>query len=937
MFKRSVLSSSIALVAALGSTQVVAQATSDDEMEMLEEVVVTGIRASLNKAIDIKRDSMQVMDAIIAEDIGKLPDNNVVESLQRVPGVQVTDRADGEINAVTIRGLTDVSTTVNGRTVFTASGRAMALADLPSTLVSRIDVIKNRSAGQFEEGIAGQVDVHTFRPFDFDGSKVSLAARGVYNEESEETDPVLSGLFSNVWETGAGDFGALVNVSYAKTNFRTQSVTPGAQVPFVSEDPIAEGYTPLQRIFDTNVWTPGLENGLPSEAGSTLTMGGVEQEYYLGRDAFIMTDYTGERERTAANISLQYAPNDSSIYTFESMYTGFRNDTFNNLFFSYADWWGDLSTLGNIEDTFEVYEGTNIIKSRTVANPLGSFVSGDFNTAATDSFMHALRGEWDLSDSFTLESELVYQDSEFENDFIASRGADPKRYQMMLDFTQNASLSFVDDPNTPDVNEADLTDLTHYRMGPLYDNGARNEGSAVTFTADGEYLNEGGFFHTFNFGVRYDDHDATEYGRDQWEEFCQGTAEECQFSTYLDDGIAYVNSGFMDGEYSVPSTWANVDGQFLFDNREQFISLYDDGTEDAMDVNQQKTEQFNLNEVNTAFYASAQFETELAGMRFDGEIGGRYVNVQTDTEFVDSINDERSQGSTEVSEFMPSLTARWHFTEGLLLRFNYGETLRMPLFTDLNPTFTYFDDLSNLGYGTGEGGNPDLEPTTSQNMDLSLEWYFGDASSVYLTAFQRDIEGLVVGFRNMIEQDVPGYQADRFVVSQPDNASDGELSGVELGASYFPENLPGVLDGLGVQAALTLLDSEQTIPVTDEFGDVVGTEDTDIVGVSDTSYNITLVYERDSFDTRLGYVWRSDFYNNNEAAGFANPLAVYRDAQQSLDFQLNYNVTDDLTVSFDATNLTDETSHSRYGNSEYHTLGNWKIARTFALGARYSF
>src|SRR5690554_3357683 len=137
MFKRSVLSSSIALIAALGSAQVVAQ---DEQLDLLEEVVVTGIRAGLNKAIDIKRDSMQMMDAIIAEDIGKLPDSNVVESLQRVPGIQVIDRADGEVNTVTIRGLTDVSTTVNGRTVFTASGRGMALADLPSTLVSRIDV-----------------------------------------------------------------------------------------------------------------------------------------------------------------------------------------------------------------------------------------------------------------------------------------------------------------------------------------------------------------------------------------------------------------------------------------------------------------------------------------------------------------------------------------------------------------------------------------------------------------------------------------------------------------------------------------------------------------------------------------------------------------------------------------------------------------------------
>jgi len=928
MFKRSVLSSSIALIAALGSAQVVAQ---DEQLDLLEEVVVTGIRAGLNKAIDIKRDSMQMMDAIIAEDIGKLPDSNVVESLQRVPGIQVTDRADGEVNTVTIRGLTDVSTTVNGRTVFTASGRGMALADLPSTLVSRIDVIKNRSAGQFEEGIAGQIDVHTFRPFDFDGSKVSLAGRGVYNEESDKTDPILSGLFSNTWETGAGKFGALVNLSYAETNFRTQSVTPGAMMPFMTEDPL-EGFTPLQIIgADTGFWMPGLDNGLSMAAGSTLDMNGVDKEYYLSRDAFIITDFTGERERTAANISLQYAPNDSSTYTFESMYTGYRQDTFNSMHFSFVDWWGDLGMLGNIEDSFELFEGTNVIKERTVARP-HTFTSGDYATNATDSTMFALRGEWDISDNFSLESELVYQDSEFNTNFIAMRGNGGGRYTTTVNFSDDAGISFADDPNTPDIDEGDLTDITHWDMGDMYDSGARTEGSATTFTIDGEYLNEGGLFHTFNFGLRYDDHDASEYARDQNAPVCQDAdPANCTFANYVDEGIAHINKDFMSGDYNVPGSWAVANGPYVYDNRTMFLGLY------GLDPSDPLLKEFSVNEVNTALYATAQFETELAGMRVDGQLGARYVNVKTDTDFIDQVEQTTAHGSTTIEKFLPSLTARLHFTDDLLLRFNYGETLRMPGFLDLNSTINYDDDLSNVGYGTANGGNPNLDPTTSKNIDVSLEWYFGDASSVYLTAFQRDIEGLVVGFRNAVQRDIEGYKVNTFILSQPDNASDGKLSGIELGVSYFPEDLPGALDGLGVQAALTLLDSEQTIPQLSDVGEVIGSEDVDIMGVSDTSYNITLVYDRESFDARLGYVWRSDFLNNHEAALFANPLGVYRDEQKSLDFQLNYNVTENLIVSFDAINLTDEISHSRYGNSQYGTFGNWKIARTFALGARYSF
>lgn len=929
MFKRRMLSSTIAMVTALGSLQVAAQ----DETEMLEEVIVTGVRASLQKAIDIKRESLTVMDSIVAEDIGKLPDNNVVESLQRVAGVQVTNRADGEVNTVSIRGLTDVSTTVNGRTIFTASGREVALADIPSTLVSRIDVIKNRSASQFENGIAGQIDVHTFRPFDFDGSKVSLSARGIYLEEADDIAPTLSALFSNRWDTGAGEFGALFNVSYAETDYRSQSTTPGAQVVFMTENPEAP-WIPLERIFPNDgraaeqpIWVPGLDNGLPTAPGSTLSVNGADTEYYISRDAMFMSDFTGNRERPAANLSLQYAPNESSTYTFEAFYNGYRNEGFNSLNFAFVDWWGALGELGDVSDTFELYEGTNIIKERTVKYPW-TFGSGDYSTGETDSYLYAFGGEWDFTDNFNLKSELVLQDSTFESSFVAMR-SNGARYQVTANFSDTPSIAFADNPDTPDVDESDLTDLTQVAMGEMYDSGERNEGEAITFTVDGAYTMDG-FFKKLSFGLRHDDRDSTEYSREQNAAPCDGANANCQFATYLDDGIAHINSDFMT-DLDVTRSWAVVDGPYLADNRDYFLGIYGLDSADPM------VEEFAVNEVNTALYFTAQFETELAGMVVDGEIGGRYVDVTTDTVFTDQVDFSQTEGSTEVSEFLPSLTARLHLTDELMLRFAYGETLRMPWFGDLNPTITYFDDITNIGYGTATGGNADLQPTMSKNLDLSLEWYFGGASSAYLTVFQRDIEGLVIPFRNQVTRDIEGYNTNVFILSQPDNASDGELTGVEVGINYFPENLDGALDGIGFQAAFTFLDSEQTIPQLDDRGEQVGTEVTDIFGVSDTSYSLAAVYEREKFDARLAYVWRSDFLNNNEAALFANPLGVYRDPQSSLDAQFSYNVTEDFTLTFDATNLTGEVYQSRYGNSEYHTFGNWKISRTFALGARYSF
>ncbi|WP_245573471.1 TonB-dependent receptor [Marinimicrobium agarilyticum] len=925
--KRSYLSRSIAATLAFASTPALTQSFPDEPL--LEEIVVTGIRASLNKAISIKRDSMHVMDSIVAEDIGKLPDNNVVESLQRVSGVQVTDRGAGEANAVSIRGLTDISTTINGRTVFISAGRAVALADMPSTLVSRVDVIKNRGAEHYENGIAGLIDVHTFQPFDFDGAHVSVSARGVYMEESEKTNPNISALFSNRWSSEAGEFGALLNVSYARTESRDQLVTAGAQVPFMSENPVAP-YVALERIFldhpdvsESPIWASGLEQGLPTEAGSTLSINGEEAEYYLSRDAFILNDITGDRERPAANLSLQFAPNDSSEYTFEAFYNGYRNEGLNSQMFSYVDSWWALGS--SPEETFETYEGTNIIKSRTVgAN--GTFGSGDYTKSETDSFLYALGGDWQLADDVYLESEVVYQKSEYDTHFVAMRN-DTARYMTSVNFDGIPGIEFADDPATESVDEGNLADASQYTMGVMYDNAAKDQGSAVTFTTDGEYFLDNEVFTLVKFGVRYDDRDAEEFGYSQTGACAQPS--QCSFDLY--EGIAHINNDFFGGEADVPRSWMVADSAYIADNRSEFLGLY------GLNPEQTLRQEFAVEEANLALYASSEFETRLAGLRLDGEIGLRYVDVQTDTQFHDSVSGDVTEATTDTDELLKTLALRYHLRQDVLLRLSYGETLRMPNFGDLNPTITYLDDTTNVGYGTATSGNANLQPTSSQNIDLSLEWYIGDASSAYLTWFERDIEGLVVSYRSVLERDLDGFEADTFVLTRPENAGEGTLSGVEIGFNYFPENLTGAWDGLGLQSSATFLDTEQVNPVVDTDGEITGYTESDMFGVSDESYSVTLAYERPSFDTRLSYVWRSDFLFTNDSGQFANPTGIYRDAQGSLDYQFSYNATDGLTFTFDATNLTGEVYQSRYGNSELHTASTWQISRTFALGARYTF
>lgn len=899
--------------------------------DQVEEIVVTGIRGSLQQALDVKREKTQIVDAIVAEDIGKFPDNNVIEALQRVTGVQVTNRGSGETSGISIRGLTDINTTVNGRNIFTASGLSVALQDVPASLIKQVDVYKTRSASQIENGIAGSVDIKTQRPFDFDGQKFVVAARAINQEQADKTDPNISGLASNRWETDAGEFGALVNLSYARTNYRDQSVTAGAMVPFATNNPLAP-FTNYERIFldkggvaENPIWTPGLLDGLPDAPGSTLNVNGKPMEYILGRDAIFASDFTGERERTAANVSFQYAPNDSSEYLFEAFYNGYRNESFNSLLFSFADWWGEYANNAAAANV-KLHEGTNIVKSRSVRFPY-MFTSGDLTTGQTDSYVYALGGNWDIGENLKVKSELVYQDSTFKSDFFAMR-FDKVGYQIDVDFNSGGGLpafGFLDNPATADVNESDLTDTVAWNTADLYDNANKNDGDATTFTTDATLTTDFGIFSSFDFGVRIDQRSAAEAFSTQ-SKYNNSVAIENM------EGLAYINSGFFDGESDVPTSWAAANGYYIRSNADEFRSIY--GLSKLALL-----ESFNIDELTTSAYVTGKFESQIAGRDIDGEIGFRYTGSDTDMEFTDRATGDVSEASADTSKVLPSLMVRYHWTDDLISRFAYTETLRRPGFAQLNSNIIYNEDVTNIGYGTAGGGNPELKPVESQNYDLSLEWYFGEGSSLYGTLFQRDIEGFVIDFRRQVQAQKPdGSGVGTYVLSQPYNASNGQLKGAELGAVWFPQNLPWYLDGFGIQASYTSLESEQTTPMTDSAGNITGSKKTSLFGVSDESYSVVLAYEKEKIGARLSYAWRSKFLNNYETALFANPLEVWRKPESSLDLQITYDVTDQISLTLDGTNLTEEIYQSYYGdNSTTGNFGSALYSRTFALGARFTF
>ena len=946
------------------SSYAIAQDANTPASEEVDTVIVTGVRESLRKGLENKRESTQVIESVVAEDIGKLPDNNVIEALQRVPGVQITNRGGGEADGFSIRGLPDAVTTWNGRHLFTSNGRSLQLQDVPSNLVNRIDVYKTRSADQLETGLAGQIDIRTRRPFDTDGFQAAVSARMTHQEQRGENDPSVSALISNTWEMGESKFGALANVSYTKVRWRDQNIIAGAMVPFANVNSPPMGYPvaappaptracpdpanpplnwgPLERIFNgdcrnglfdpmtgvvTNpqIWQPGTDRGLSWEPGSTLTIAGNQYEYFLTRDALIAIDGQGNRERPAANLALQWAPNDSSEYTFEAFYQGYEEVIFNNLFFTFVDgWWAN-----GPNPQLEFFEGTNVIKERRVGEP-GGFQSGDAIEQQTDSYVYALNGKWNIGDRLTLVGDVTYQDSKFDTHFIAQRliPSGPRQY-IDVDFNSGNGT-----PGFHFNDDAHLLDENSWLAAELFQNRGRNTGDAITFQLDGKYAaaeqGSDALFQGLKFGVRLDDRGATQNSAVP-AQIATRTNGFPNFSTF-DSRWYHRNSGFMDGEADLPTSWLVSNGWYMATHRDELRAAYGAPTQDPDLI-----ETFNIEEKTTSAYVQADFKF---GEKFDVQTGLRFVKVDSDLVFRDALNPTTPFGEdTSIDDILPSITLRYAVTDDFMLRANYGETLRRPNFADLNPNFNLRDDLSGVGFGLGSGGNPNLNATQSKNYDLTAEWYFAEDSAIFGTVFKRDIEGLVVVLARRLTIPNGGvYNTDEFVVTQPVNASDGELKGVELGFVLFPESFRG----FGLQGSLTKLDSSQNIPIADPDGVIIGQETSDFFGVSDLSYNLTLAYDNGGFDGRLSYVWREEFLNANEARQFANPVGQWRIPESSLDLQLNYNINDNLAVSFDAVNLAQDMQQEYYrfadaGSPSVSNFSNVLTSRSFSLGVRWKY
>ena len=892
----------------------------------IAEVVVTGIRGSLGRAMDIKRDNKQLVDAIVAVDIGKFPDNNTVEALQRVPGIQVGGRDSGEANDVTIRGLDDISTTLNGRQVFTAADRSIALADIPASLLGGVNVYKTRSPDMIEGGVAGQIDVRTQRPFDFDGSKLVLSARGIHSEEGDTTDPTFSALLSNRWNTGIGEIGALVNVSYQRLRFRDQTTWAGSLDPY---DAATGARIPEFNGDGTRIINRGTP--LSTAEGSTINVDGVETPYVLMRDAMGGFDKYGERERPAGNIALQWAPNEKSKYLFEAFYFGLRGKDANSQLFAFTN--GDR-VPGHNED-FETYEGTNVVRRNYLDAP-NIYTNVNATKPETDNFMYALGGEWQLIDDFTLKSEVIYQNTQYTQ-LSQGMNLDSTRYQANVDFNADGkgtpSIVFLDAQGAPE----NLTDENQWRYTWYYDSILKNKGDAWTWTADGDWRVDYGVLEKIRFGLRFDRHDAKSRSGNQ-QANCEDVAV-CDTSLASNPQRYETTPGnFFSGEANYPSQWLTGDYRYLLANVDASRAMYGFAGAPAYDP----ANYFDIRENTYTGYVMGDFDVQTDIGSFDGQAGVRVVRAESDLGYntlQDQDDWEASELSTSRTDALPSAVIRYKPRPDVIARLAYGKTIGRPGFAQLNPAMVLNPASSTAAtFGYASSGNPNLDPVEAQTLDLSLEWYFSKSSSIFGTLFWRDVDGFITNVNRSIQvTDRTPELNGSYVLTTPENAGKGKLNGAELGFQWFPDHLPNLLKGFGVQANYTWIDSESRDPVygnPDDTTEVTEIKKSRVAGVSDWAYSVTLAYERYGVSSRLSWVDRGKFLKGYNYC-CSMPSETYSSGEASMDLQLAYDINPNFTVTFDATNLTNEIYRSYYGDSALFNQDSQLYSRTFALGLRY--
>ena len=913
------------------------QADTDD----VEVIEIRGIRGSLDRALSVKQNATGFVDAISAEDVGKLPDNNVAEALQRVTGVSI-QRSRGEGDFVSIRGLGPdfVRGTVNGRSLLnatetvdpifngnavTSTGRAANFDILPSEVINRLEVHKSFSANQVEGGIGGSVNLHTAKPLST-GNKFVGSVTANYRDFNEETDPALSGLYS--WVNDDESFGFLGSIAYSERSIR--------------ED--------FSRTFG---WFPsfGISNQLDTNNDGQGDASPNDVPFPLSNNA---EAYEEDRERITAMATLQWASNDSDI-TLDLLYSKREvEESHQNLIFLPIIFDGDLANAGAVINPDGSVQVGNLVQDGTfVSHPtsLRPELTTDLQDYQDDLFSIGLNykkslGVWELT------TDLSYSKAEGDNTFDRVR-IDANNGSFAFNTTIDQSGFDITQTNIGEGASADLGNPANYVISVFDDRFATNEDEEIALQFDATRDIDHDFISSIEMGARVRMRekkiDRASNGN--------GIGVAGQNITLADVGSFNQGaSNFLDGMWRSNFAFNSL----VFPDNAAARAAFAAGTVPALTADPFGS--FEVEEETYAGYAQLNLDGELGDVSFVGDFGVRIVMTQqtvmgSDAEFVitdaggmdTTVFDSLTTGAATPIEFddtytnvLPSMNLRFELTDDLFLRVAANKSLTRPTFNALAPAYSINANSSTNLNGDNfavslSGGNPALKPYESDNYDLGLEWYFAPSSAVYLGLFHKEIEDFIANVTNnnvtqvagqpirAVGVELDGTRAPIAVdqISLPDNQGEAQVTGLEFGYQHAFES------GFGYIANLTLTENSAEFEATGE--------DIDFPGVSEVSYNLTAYYEADEFQARLSYSSRSDYLVEPSAIGIGGQL--FNDDYAQLDASVSYDINQNITVFVNAINLTDEDQDVFQilpaGQKRYYSTSH--VGTRFALGVRGNF
>jgi len=913
MRAKTFLCTSVAAIALIGASPALAQASDADQaadpaaaQDTAAEddgIVVTGMRRSLETAQNIKRNSDGILDVVVAEDIGKLPDTFASSALQRLPGVGVT-RGGGESAGVTVRGLPDLTTTYNGRQIFTAEGRYVQIQDFPAGTVAALEVYKSGTADQIEGGIAGEVNVRGRRPFDFSGFELSGSLNGVKWDQSGKVSWNGNLLVSDRWDTGIGEMGLLVNVSYVGINFldstREQSLVIGT-----TDAGNAPGVTPGLRFPDAQ---------------------GIFQGY-------------GDRWRPSANAAFQWKPTPELEIYADGLFQGFRSRDYNRWMF--IPIFGAI-TLSNVQ----VIPNTNQIQSATVTNAVRpDGWTGSFN-GKTDTYQAGGGAIWKRG-GLKLSADIAYTDSTYTADNV------------------NVDYTFVGSPVRDVVFEAsqdggpsqvfrnyDITDPANFISRGLWQEYSVVNGKDWQARADVSYDFDGGFLKRLQAGVRYGDRKA---GRDLGNLYIYNEPANIPMTALPGADVRATLPGFAFNDALPNVTYAAITRDSIRNNLPALRAFY--GAPAGRPAFN-PFENFRANEKSYAGYVQGKYGFDLGSVVVDGLVGIRAVKTKTDVTGFGTISGVFGPiaAESEYTDYLPNVSARIAFTDKLQLRLAYTQTRTRPNFFDLRPTLTLGQTPSPLPAGDpcignltdpvcfdrnarlGGGGNPDLKPLTSDNFDASLEYYFSRTGSLSFALFRHDAKGFLATVDNRYIDPTYGGPVR---INQPINLGNTRLQGAEISFTSFLDidGIPEWMKGFGLQANGTYIDSKGDLAPF--LAASLNNEQQRFPGVSKWAGNLIALYEKPFFSARLAYNYRSKFVNYYSL----EPLdptthAVIEKGRGQVDFATSVTPFPNVTIAFDIVNLLGNPLQ-RY--RQYNTAGDSYtrqviyLERTYSLGVRFRF